>query len=109
MGIHVKNGTPLHGDSICGSCSHAHIVKGLRESEEIVVCRATYPELRVTFPVRECSGHADKTRQDLEEMEKIAWVLQVRGSSRRAGFVPASELRKEPDGEGIELILKDER
>jgi len=108
MSIQVKDGTPLHGESICATCSHALIVKGFRGSEEIVACRATYPALRVTFPVRECSSHADKNRQDLEEMERIAWVLQVRGSNRKAGFVPASQLRKEQDGEGIELILRDE-
>lgn len=98
----------MHGESICATCSHALIVKGFRASEEFVVCQATYPDRRIPFPVRECSSHLDKSRQDLEEMEKIAWVLEARGSIRKAGFVPASGPRKQEDDEGIELILKDQ-
>jgi hypothetical protein len=107
MRVRVKNGTPIFGASLCESCTQALIVKGYRESEEIVVCEATYPRWRVTFPVRECSSHRHKNRQDLEEMEKIAWVLPARGSNRRAGFVPAEKLRKK-EGEGLELILSEE-
>jgi len=44
MDIHIKNGTPLHGESLCATCMHAHTVKGYSESEEMVVCQATYPE-----------------------------------------------------------------
>ena len=103
----MKNGTPLYGDSLCESCTKAHIERGFRESEERVFCEATYYTHRVLFPVRECSGYVEKKRQTLDQMEEIAWVLTPRGSKRRAGFVPAEELRQK-DGEGIELILSDE-
>jgi hypothetical protein len=106
MGIHVKKGTPLHGESLCTTCTHAHIVKGYRESEEVVVCQATYPEQRIAFPVRECSGYIERKRQTLRQMEDIAWVLVPRGSKRRAGFVSAGELRG--DENEIELILNDQ-
>jgi hypothetical protein len=103
MGIHVRNGTPLHGPSLCETCSHAHIEKGYRESEELILCGANYPMHRVQFPMRECTGYVDKTRLGLNAMERIAWVLAPQGSKRTAGFVRASEVRDEEDE--IELPL----
>jgi len=108
MSIRIKNGTPLYGDSLCESCTKAHMERGFRESEERVLCEATYHTHRVLFPVRECTGYVEKRRQTLSQMEEIAWVLTPRGSKRKAGFVQASELEKEEDSGGIELILSNE-
>lgn len=105
MSVNVKNGTPLHGPSLCETCSHAHIERGYRTSEELVLCTANYPMHRVAFPIRECTGYIDKTRLGLNAMERIAWILAPRGPKRTAGFVHVSELRSE-DGE-IELTLDD--
>lgn len=107
MKVTVKNGTPLHGASLCETCSNGHVARGYRETEVLVVCRATYPERRVTFPVRECSSYIDQNRQTLRAMEEIAWVLAPRGSKRPAGFLPVG---KESDsGDEIELILSKEK
>lgn len=105
MGIHVKNGTPLHGPSLCETCSNAHIERGYRANEELTLCGANYPMHGVRFPVRECTSYVDKNRQDLCQMEKMAWILAPRGPKRRAGFVHATDLMNE-DGE-IELKLDD--
>jgi hypothetical protein len=102
----VKNGTPLHGLSLCETCSNGHVARGYRETEVLVVCRATSPEYRVAFPVRECSSYIDKNRQTLYEMGKIAWVLSPRGS-KHAGFVPVTE--DSDPGDEIELILSKEK
>ena len=106
MSVHIKNGTPLHGESKCQTCSKAHIQRGFRETEEVVVCQATYPEHRVRFRVRECSSYNELERQTLKQMEDIAWVVEPRGSKRKAGFVHASEPRNIEDE--IELILNKE-
>jgi len=106
MSVNVKNGTPLHGPSLCETCSSAHIQRGYRASEELVLCTANSLDRRVLFSVRECSSYRDKNRQSLYEMEKTAWILAPRGPKRQAGFVHACELRNE-DSE-IELTL-DER
>jgi len=103
MDVRIENGTPIHGQPLCEACVHAHIVKGFRESDVMVVCQASYPERLVPFHVRECSRFIEVKRQTLKQMEEIAWVLDPRGSKRRAGFVPAGELDKEQ--EAIELIL----
>ena len=102
MSVYVKNGTPLHRESLCETCTNAHIERGYRESEKLVVCLGTEPAHRVTFSVRECSSHAEKQKQTLWEMQKIAWILDER-SGRKVGFVPAAELKQQPDE--IEIIL----
>jgi len=106
MRIQIKRSDPLDGRSLCGSCMHAHLVKGYRENEEIVTCQATYPGERIPFRVRECSGYAERQRQTLSQMEKIAWVLTPKGVKRRAGFAATPELEKEKDE--IELLLEDQ-
>lgn len=107
MAINVKNGTPMHGQSLCDTCTNAHIAKGYRASEKLVMCGAHEPARSVQFSVRECTDYRDRTRQSLWEMEKIAWVLAPQGYKRKAGFTAPSEARN-GDGE-IELILnKDE-
>ncbi len=102
MSVHVKDGTPLHGESLCESCVNAHIERGYRETETLVFCQATYPEHRVRFRVRECSSHAEKQRQTLYEMQKTAWILEER-PGRKVGFVPAAELEERPNE--LEIIL----
>jgi hypothetical protein len=72
-GCYVKNRTPMRGPSPWASCENAMIVKGYRESKEVVLCAASYPSMRVTFAVHECTRHRDTRRRNLEAMEAIAW------------------------------------
>ena len=106
MRAQIRNGTPLHGEPLCETCVHAHIERGYRKSEESVHCQLTYPDHRVPFRIRECSGYTEKKRQTLDQMEKIAWVLDTKGYTRRLGFVSPDEGRKAPDP--IELVLSEE-
>lgn len=105
MRANIRNGTPLHGEPLCETCAHAHIERGYRESEELVFCQLTYPSHRVPFPIQSCSGYTETKRQTLAQMEKIAWVLDSKGYTRKLGFV-SPEARPEP--EPIELILSEE-
>ena len=102
MGIHVKNGTPLHGPSLCESCMHAHILSGFSESEEQVICCFTYPNHRVEFRVHRCNDHSEMKRQTLKQMEDMAWVLMTRGGRRVTGFVRPSD---QPEEHQIEIEL----
>lgn len=108
MAVHVKGGTPIFGPSLCETCSNAHLEKGYRESEQLVVCTVTYPEHRVRFPVRQCSGYREVKRQTLKQMEDIAWILPSSGNKRTAGFAPT---RKRPsDGdEDVTIILNEKK
>jgi hypothetical protein len=103
MDVRIQNGTPLHGPSLCETCSRAHIARGYSEGELLVICQATYFEHRMDFRVRECSDYVEKQRQTLYQMEQIAWVLAPREGKRKAGFVPAGEMKESE----IELILSE--
>ena len=105
MGVYVKNGTPLNGPALCDSCSYAHIRKGYRMGEELVVCRSTEPNTRLEFRVRECSGYNDKTRPSMYEMERIAYPIAPQRSKEMAGFAPSAS---RPDEEIVELVLEDD-
>ena len=103
MGAFVKNGTPLHGPPLCETCAHAHIERGFCESDELVICQITYPEHRVLFRVRQCTGFTETKRQTLEQMERIAWVVSSEGYSRKVGFDRAR--RDEMEKPGIVITL----
>jgi hypothetical protein len=89
MNVNVKNGTPLHGTPLCETCAFAHVKRGFRESEVLVICVAADPAHRVPFPIRECSVYRDKTRPSFHEMEKIALIVTPR-NPKRPGFVPVN-------------------
>jgi len=106
MSIHVKNGTPMHGPSLCETCMHAHIESGFSESEELVICTFTWPDHRVHFRVRKCNDYAEMRRQTLKQMEDMAWVLMPRGGKRVTGFVRPSEI---PEEHQIEIELDENK
>lgn len=104
MSVHIKKGTPMHGPSLCETCTRAQIVQGYRESDSFTLCHAPYDQpFRVTFAVRECSRYINQIGDTLGEMEKIAWTLTPRGSKRHAGFVSPGESKEEDSN--IELVL----
>lgn len=103
MAVHVKDGTPFSGVSLCDTCTRAHVARGYSVSDKIVVCRAVEPAHRVRFSVRDCSDYIDRTRQNLWEMERIAWVIAPRGPKRKAGFRPPPDTETEQQ---VELILE---
>jgi len=35
MSVNVKNGTPMHGPSLCETCTRAHVAKGFRQSPSV--------------------------------------------------------------------------
>ena len=106
MSFNVKNGTPMHGPSLCETCTRAHIVKGYRESEILMLCRAMWePQRIVTFAVRECSSYVEKNASTLDEMEEIAWTIAPRGSKRAAGFVTPGG--STDDQREFEIVLKE--
>jgi len=104
MSVHVKNGTPLHGPSLCETCVYSHVKRGYREGDVLVICVAAEPAHRVPFPIRDCSVYRDKTRPSIYEMERMALIVTPR-DTKRAGFAPAGE--PETVAGEIELKLDD--
>ncbi len=89
--ITVRNGIAAGSQSLCRSCRNAHIVRGYADSEEEVRCGFFYEEPRVvTFPVSQCTDFLDKLTPTLYEMQKIAFVIDVKRAKAIAGFGDAA-------------------
>jgi|SRR3954453_8519783 hypothetical protein len=89
--VYVKNGTPVTSASICESCNNAHILRGFRDSEEVVYCSFAYPMILVPFKVRDCSNHWDKNRPTWRQMEDLAIEIRPSVSFKPIGFQPACD------------------
>jgi hypothetical protein len=85
--LNVKNGTPVGGTHLCKSCSWGQHMTGYRESDLLVICTNTNPNIVVPFTVFDCSEFNDKYRPDWEQMEKLAINIRpTRISASTAGF-----------------------
>jgi hypothetical protein len=67
---------------------------GYRESDLLVICTNTNPNIVVPFTMLECTEFSDKFRPDWQQMEKLAIDIQpVRVSAKTAGFSSNEILR----------------
>ena len=82
---YVKGGTPVGTESLCRTCSWAHIMRGYRESELITICDDVQPNLVVPFKVYECSGYNDRNKPTWDQMKKLAIHVSP-GNPKPAGF-----------------------
>jgi hypothetical protein len=92
--IQVKGGTPRHGDTLCRTCSFAHIVKGFSASQELFYCEQIHPNRPIPFAVCECSMYEDKRVTGKREMEEIAWLLTTRKPGRSVGFISPAKFHE---------------
>ena len=97
MLIKVSGGTPVNGDeTLCATCGHSRITRGLRLEEELVLCHAAPMEtIRITFKVTSCTEYVDGREPSYHELLERAWILRPGSSRRPAGFVRANELHYE--------------
>jgi len=83
--VYVKGGTPVGSESLCRSCTSAHIMTGYRESEMVTICNDVHPNIVVPFNIYECTGYYDKNRPDWEQMQKLAIDVSA-GNPKPVGF-----------------------
>ena len=81
----VKGGTPIGSESLCRTCSYAHVMTGYRESEMITICNDVQPNIVVPFNIYECTGYYDKNRPNWQQMEKLAIHVSP-GNPKPVGF-----------------------
>ncbi|HEY3705094.1 MAG TPA: hypothetical protein VGL22_08535 [Terracidiphilus sp.] len=85
--LNVKNGTPVGHEHLCRRCNWGQCMTGYRESDFIVICTNTNPNLKVPFTMLDCSEFDDRSRPDWKQMSKLALeVAPTRVSMRTAGF-----------------------
>ena len=103
--ISVKNGTPVGEQSKCASCTHAHILRGFRESEEIVYCTFGLDQMLVVpFKVRDCSNYTDKHRPTWEQMQDLAIEIQPVSFAKPAGFRQQKDSERKDAREEVATI-----
>jgi hypothetical protein len=83
--LNIKGGTPIGSESLCRTCSYAHIMTGFRESESVTMCNEVHPNIVVPFLVYECTGYYDKQKPNWEMMRKFAIDISP-VSSKPVGF-----------------------
>ena len=87
MTFRIKE-VPKEGDSLCRTCQNVHMQRGYRESEEAVFCYYG-PLRRVPFPVKDCSDYNSRLQLGLNDMERIAFVINSEPVRKPSGFVRA--------------------
>jgi hypothetical protein len=94
--LNVKNGTPVGSTHLCRSCTWGHFMTGYRESDLLVICTNTSPNIVVPFTVFDCSEFSDKHKPTYDQMEKLAIeVAPSRASAKTRGFQPVKTVQPE--------------
>ncbi len=83
--VYVKGGTPIGSESLCASCTSAHIMTGYKESEAITMCSGVHPNIVVPFRIYECTGYYDKNKPSYREMQKLAIHVSP-DNAKKVGF-----------------------
>jgi hypothetical protein len=99
---YIKGGTPVGSESLCRTCTSAHIMAGYRESERVTVCTDVNPNVVVPFVIYECTGYYDKNRPDWEQMQKLAIDVSPSSTLKPVGFkvgIGFTAEREEPETE----------
>ena len=85
--LNDKNRTAPGSAKLCERCAWGQCITGYRQSERMVICTNTAPNLAVPFPVLACTSFSDRERPSWGQMQKLALdVKKVRMPSRNAGF-----------------------
>lgn len=91
--LNVKNGTPVGNAHLCKRCEWGQFITGHRESDLLVICTRTNPNIAVPFTVFECAEFSDKHKPTFEQMTKLAIeVNPVRVSRKTRGFQPLTRV-----------------
>ena len=84
--MNVKNGTPVGNTHLCKNCNWGQFMTGYRESDLLVICTNTSPNIVVPFTVLDCSEFNDKFRPDFEQMKNLAISVAPARITRTPGF-----------------------
>jgi len=92
---YIKGGTPVGSESLCRTCTYAHIMIGYRESEMVTVCTDVNPNVVLPFKIYDCTGYEDKNRPNWQQMQDLAIdvataPLKPVGFKTGAGFLTES-------------------
>jgi hypothetical protein len=90
MEISIKASPAQCGESLCRTCQWVHMLRGFRESEEVLICQFVYPNRAVPFAVRECNDYRSSITPSPKQMEEIALIIPTAPPRKPAGFAGLS-------------------
>lgn len=89
--------TPDHGrPSKCLTCTHASVIKGYAESEQIIRCAILRKQ--VPFPVYDCSDYELRQTMSLNQLWNMAYLIKA-NKSGVIGFTTPRRLREDYNDE----------
>lgn len=93
--LKMSGATPSGNKSLCYTCKHSIVVKGINCEEAILCNEAFYKNgaTLVPFRVAECTMFQNRNHPEKYEMEKIAWSVEA----RRRGPVGFDQCSNEMD------------
>jgi len=107
MEIHIKNGTPQHGESLCKTCVWVYMIKGYRESEEELTCQCVYPNRPIPFAVWECNDYRSSVTPTPKQMEEIALIIPTEPARKPAGFAGLGFTSDEDQDDGAIAVVNE--
>lgn len=99
MELKIKWALPPEGEPLCRTCRYAHIQRGFRESEEIILCGFGTPLRAIPFKVAQCTDFADRTVPERWEMERMALLVNVPRARKTVGFRDGVGFRAQEEDE----------
>lgn len=106
--ITIKGGTPLQGESLCKACQWVHMIRGYRESQEVIICTYLDPSREVTFAVYECSHFRSSITPTPQQMEDIALIIPTQPARKPAGFAGIGFGKKTEEAFDQDLALTED-
>jgi hypothetical protein len=62
------------------------MVRGYRESQEVIICSYVDPSREVSFAVCECNHYRSSITPTPQQMEDIALIIPTQSARKTAGF-----------------------
>lgn len=101
----VQDGTPLHSENLCESCSQCAHFTGHAVSQDIRICQAVYESpMRLTYPIYKCTEYLRRKDPTLRDMKEIAWIVRTSVTGNTIGFYSPQQFKdKHPDEDVIDI------
>lgn len=99
MKVNIKGiKTPDHSKSLCDTCSECFKIKGESIKDEKTLCLIPYPAIEIECKVTECNSYRNKTTVSIEDMKRVAWIIETKGNGKTIGFIkPDQRTQKHKD------------
>jgi len=84
------------------------MVRGFRESQEVIICDYVDPCREVTFAVCECNHYRSSSTPSPQQMEDIALIIPTEPARKPAGFagVGSGKLAEGAPDEEVSALLR---